>query len=92
MRQGLEIWRAKQQAAKLYRLGEEESAWPVEVAIERVMEAAVAFDALGVAVGGVVQFYVEVLQNGQTRDRAPRQGAIQLTRPSVDFERIMWDV
>jgi len=81
----------KQQAARLYRLGEQTDA-PVEVAVERIVEAAVPFDALGVAVGGEVQFFVEVLQNDQTRDRAPRQGTIQLSRPSADFERIMWDV
>jgi hypothetical protein len=45
-----------------------------------------------VAVGQAVQFFVEVLEGGQSRDRAPRQGAIALSRPSQDFERIMWDV
>ena len=81
----------KQQTARLYRQGEEVDA-AVAVAIDRIVEAAAPFDALGVKVGEPVQFFVEVLQNGQTRDRAPRQGTIQLCRPSVDFERIMWDV
>jgi alpha-amylase/alpha-mannosidase (GH57 family) len=81
----------KQQSARLYCQAEPTDT-PVEVAIDRIVEAAVPFDALGVAVGGEVQFFVEVLQNDQTRDRAPRQGTIQLTRPSADFERIMWDV
>jgi hypothetical protein len=81
----------KQQTARLYQEGEEAGA-SVEAAIDRIVEAAVPFDALGVKVGESVQFFVEVLQNGQTRDRAPRQGTIQLCRPSVDFERIMWDV
>jgi len=52
----------------------------------------VPFDALGVAVDGPVHFFVEVLEGGQSRDRAPREGTINLTRPSPDFERIMWDV
>ena len=39
-----------------------------------------------------MQFFVELLQDGQSRDRAPREGTIALTRPSPDFEQIMWDV
>jgi hypothetical protein len=65
---------------------------PVEVGVERIAEAAIPFDALGVAIDGPVQFFVELLQGGQSRDRAPRQGTIHLARPSPDFERIMWDV
>jgi alpha-amylase/alpha-mannosidase (GH57 family) len=64
----------------------------LQVAVERIAEAAVPFAALGVAVEQPVQFYVELLRGGQSRDRAPRQGAIALSRPSADFERIMWDV
>jgi hypothetical protein len=45
-----------------------------------------------VEVNHSVQFFVELLSAGQSRDRAPRQGAIHLIRPSPDFERIMWDV
>ncbi len=65
---------------------------PVEAAVEQIAELAVPFDALGVAVDGPVQFFVELLHGGQSRDRAPRQGAIALTRPSRDFELMMWDV
>jgi hypothetical protein len=39
-----------------------------------------------------LQFFVELLQDGQSRDRAPRHGAIALARPSPAFEHIMWDV
>jgi alpha-amylase/alpha-mannosidase (GH57 family) len=64
----------------------------VEVGIDRIAEVAIPFDRLGVAVDEQVQFFVELLQGSQSRDRAPRQGAIALSRPSADFERIMWDV
>ena len=37
---------------------------------------------LGVEVDQPVQFFVELLQGGQSRDRAPREGTIDLTRPS----------
>ena len=32
----------------------------------------------------------DVDTNGQSLDRAPREGAIELTVPPPDFERIMW--
>jgi hypothetical protein len=64
----------------------------VAVGIDQIAEVAVPFDRLGVAVDEPLQFFVEVLEGGQSRDRAPRQGTIALTRPSRDFEQIMWDV
>jgi hypothetical protein len=60
--------------------------------LDQVAELAVPFDRLGVQVDQEVQFFVELLQGGQGRDRAPREGVITLARPSADFERIMWDV
>jgi alpha-amylase/alpha-mannosidase (GH57 family) len=64
----------------------------VEVGIDQIAELALPFERLGVQVDQPVQFYVELLQDGQSRDRAPREGAISLVCPSPDFERIMWDV
>jgi alpha-amylase/alpha-mannosidase (GH57 family) len=73
-------------------LGPPDQVVPLEAGIDRIVELAVPFDGLGVKVNQPVQFYVEVLEGGQSRDRAPREGAIYLTRPSPDFEQIMWDV
>jgi hypothetical protein len=64
----------------------------VEIGIDQIAELAVPFERLGVQVEQPVQFYVELLQDGQSRDRAPREGTISLACPSPDFERIMWDV
>lgn len=61
-------------------------------AVDQVLEIAIPFDALGIAVGAPVHFAVDLQEAGQSRDRAPREGVIVLTRPSPDFERIMWDV
>jgi hypothetical protein len=61
-------------------------------AIEYIVEAGIPFDRLGLKVDEPLAFFVEVLQGGQSTDRAPRDGAIALTRPSADFEQIMWDV
>jgi alpha-amylase/alpha-mannosidase (GH57 family) len=63
-----------------------------QVGIDRIAEAAIPFALLGVQIDQPVQFYVELLESRQSRDRAPREGSIQVTRPSADFERIMWDV
>ncbi len=60
--------------------------------VDQVAELAVPFDDLGIEVDQEIQLFVELLQGGQSRDRAPREGVIVLARPSIDFERIMWDV
>ena len=60
--------------------------------VDQVVEVAIPFARLAVKVDQPIQFYVELLQGGQSRDRAPREGAISLFCPSPDFEQIMWDV
>jgi alpha-amylase/alpha-mannosidase (GH57 family) len=60
--------------------------------VDQIAEVALPFDALGVAVDEPLQLFVDLLQGGQSRDRAPREGTLAFTRPSVDFEHIMWDV
>jgi hypothetical protein len=80
------------QRAELLRNGVPVRGVQVPVGIEQIAELAVPFDALGVAVEGHLQFFVELLRDGQSQDRAPREGAIVLTRPSRDFEQIMWNV
>jgi alpha-amylase/alpha-mannosidase (GH57 family) len=64
----------------------------IRCAIDRIVELAIPFAKLGVRVGEPIQFHVELVEGGQSRDHAPREGAIQLARPSPDFERVMWDV
>ena len=64
----------------------------IKVGLDKILEMAVPFDLLGIKVGDPVQFFVEVLEGDQSRDRAPREGTIQLTRPGADFEQRMWDV
>jgi alpha-amylase/alpha-mannosidase (GH57 family) len=64
----------------------------IRFAVERIVELAIPFAKLDVQVGEPIQFFVELLEGGQSRDRAPRDGAIVLARPTADFERVMWDV
>jgi hypothetical protein len=77
---------------QLQRNGQDIAAAAVQIGIDQIAELAVPFEELGVTVDQPLQFYVELLQDGQSRDRAPREGAISLICPSPDFERIMWDV
>jgi hypothetical protein len=81
-----------EQRAELLRDGKPVANVAIEVGIDQIAELAVPFDALGVAVDQHLQFFVELLRDGQGQDRAPREGAIVLTRPSRDFEQIMWNV
>jgi alpha-amylase/alpha-mannosidase (GH57 family) len=64
----------------------------IPVGIDRILELAIPFELLAIKVDQPIQFFVEVVEGGQSRDRAPREGAIHLTCPSPDFEQIMWDV
>ncbi len=64
----------------------------IQIGVDRIAEMAIPCAVLGVELQKPVHFYVELLEGRQSRDRAPREGAIQLTRPSADFERVMWDV
>jgi alpha-amylase/alpha-mannosidase (GH57 family) len=64
----------------------------IAFAVERIVEVAIPFAKLGVGIGEPIQFCVELLEGRQSRDRAPREGAIALARPTADFERVMWDV
>jgi hypothetical protein len=82
----------REQCVRVLRNGEEIPAEGVQAAVDRIAETAIPFDLLGVPVEGTIQFFVELLIGEQARDRAPRQGAIALARPSKDFEQIMWDV
>jgi alpha-amylase/alpha-mannosidase (GH57 family) len=69
-----------------------EAAAPLEAGIAQIVEIAIPFERLQVRVDQPIQFFIELLRDGQSRDRAPREGTINLTCPSRDFEQIMWDV
>jgi alpha-amylase/alpha-mannosidase (GH57 family) len=80
------------QRIELWHQGKALPAENVRVAVDKIFEAQLPFEALNLKVDQPLQFFVEVLENQQSRDRAPREGLIQLTCPSPDFEKIMWDV
>jgi alpha-amylase/alpha-mannosidase (GH57 family) len=64
----------------------------VRVGLDRILEIAVPFALLLVKADQPLQFFIDLLEGRQSRDRAPREGTIHLTCPSPDFEQIMWNV
>jgi alpha-amylase/alpha-mannosidase (GH57 family) len=80
------------QQVSLWHNGQEIPAPGLEAGVDRIAEVAIPFESLGVEVQQPIQFHVELLQDGQSRDRAPRQWGIVVARPSPDFEQIMWNV
>jgi alpha-amylase/alpha-mannosidase (GH57 family) len=88
----IEPHRQPSPATVLWRGGTETAEPGIRFGVGQIAEVAVPFDALRLRVNDAIQFYVELWQGGQSRDRAPRDSTISLTRPSPDFEQIMWDV
>jgi hypothetical protein len=64
----------------------------VRIGIDRIAEVAIPYDLIEAEAKKPVQFYVELLENQQSRDRAPREGNITFTWPAPEFEQMMWDV
>jgi alpha-amylase/alpha-mannosidase (GH57 family) len=69
-----------------------DAAGKIELGIDKIAEGAIPFDLIGASAGQPVQFFVELMENQQSRDRAPRFGAISFARPTPEFEFVMWDV
>jgi hypothetical protein len=77
-------------AARLLRNGEEVPNAQVRVAVGQILELTVRFADLGLAVDAPLHLYIEVVADGQSVDRAPREGALEMRVPGPDYERIMW--
>ncbi len=61
-------------------------------AMDEIIEVAIPFSDLGVQPGDALHWFAEVIENGQSIDRAPSEGSIELVTPDKDFERIHWQV
>ena len=77
-------------SCSLTRSQRAEAEFDAVAAVDEVLEMAITFESLKVVRDNALQFAVDVIRNGQSLDRAPREGAIELTVPPPDFERIMW--
>jgi alpha-amylase/alpha-mannosidase (GH57 family) len=81
-----------EQELHVFREGRPMPAEEVRAVVGRIVEIAVPFALLNVHPDEPLQFYVELMEGVQSRDRAPREGAIHLLCPTPEFEQIMWDV
>ncbi|MBV8557213.1 MAG: hypothetical protein JO116_16740 [Planctomycetaceae bacterium] len=80
-------------AACIHHAGELSSnGTTVEVATGQILELGVPFCRIGLKAGDPIRFCVELLRGDSSVDRAPREGIFELTVPTPDFERIMWQV
>jgi alpha-amylase/alpha-mannosidase (GH57 family) len=59
-------------------------------ALGKILELSVPWKDLKVSVGQPMHFAVELLQKGETVERAPSEGTLDLAVPSADFEMYMW--
>ena len=64
----------------------------ISTATGQILELALPFRRLDLSPGDPIRFYVEVLRDNASIDRAPREGILELQTPSIDFERINWQV
>jgi hypothetical protein len=64
----------------------------VAVATGKILELSAPFSRLDRRPGEPIRFYVELLRGESSVDRAPREGIFELTVPSPDYERILWQV
>lgn len=62
----------------------------IEAAADAILELAVPLRSLAVSTEDPIQFFVELLRQGQSIERVPQEGAIETAVPSPDFELIMW--
>ena len=69
-----------------------DAAGKIAIGVERIAECSIPFELIGAKEKEPLQFHVELLENQQSRDRAPRAGNIVVTRPPAAFEQMMWDV
>jgi len=80
----------KRPIARLYRDGTPVARSRPEAAADLIFECAITWRALGVSTDDPVQFCVELIQDDQSIERVPQEGAIETSVPSSDYELIMW--
>jgi alpha-amylase/alpha-mannosidase (GH57 family) len=75
---------------ELFRNNEPVPDAKIQFAVDHILELTVRFADLGLRPEDHVHLFIEALADKQSLDRAPREGALELTVPSADYERIMW--
>jgi hypothetical protein len=62
----------------------------IEAAADEILEIAIPWRSLSVGPETPIEFFVELLENGQSIERDPPQGSIETLVPSPNFELMMW--
>ncbi len=66
------------------------SAEPARACVDRVLEAAVPFECLGLREDRTANFFVEVLKDDRVLERLPASGPIIITAPTAEFDVGVW--
>ncbi|HEY3968203.1 MAG TPA: glycoside hydrolase family 57 protein [Planctomycetaceae bacterium] len=77
-------------SARLFHNREVVAGAEIKVAVGQILEMTVRFADLGLEPEAPIQLYFEAIADGQSVDRAPREGALEMRTPSPDYEQIMW--
>lgn len=62
----------------------------LQVSAIDIFEIEIPFDDIALRVNDEIAFSVHILKNGDEVDRCPWRGHITFSRPSPDFEKMMW--
>jgi alpha-amylase/alpha-mannosidase (GH57 family) len=76
--------------AQLYRGTQALQTENLRVATDRITELEIPLEALGTREGNAIDFFVELLLQERSVDRAPREGIFETVVPSANYEQIMW--
>lgn len=80
----------KQPDIQLFRNNEPIRGAVIEYAIDSILELTIRFEDLGLKPDDQIQLFIEAFAERNSVDRAPREGSLETTAPSSDFEQVMW--
>jgi alpha-amylase/alpha-mannosidase (GH57 family) len=83
-------WNSPRTEFELRRDGVNAGLNHLQGAVQRVVEVAIPFESLRVRPGEPVSFFVEMFTGGQSVDRTPNEGTIDLSIPNGEFEALNW--
>lgn len=78
--------------ARLLHCRELVSGAEIQTAVGQIFEMSIRFVDLGVQPESPIHLFFEAIADGQSIDRAPREGVLELRVPGADYEKMMWQV
>jgi len=83
-------WRQQALRSELLRQGALSPVDGAIVAADRIVEIAVPYAAFPLQPGDPLSFFIEAFSRGQSVDRTPSEGTIELRVPTPEFEAANW--